>query len=382
MKPQKKLFIIQPNYNAASEVWLRRMNEMLKDYIIAIGSFSPSEQQWYGRPVVNLYGKIPPIFVRVFNKFGITKFNNCFNYLREVKKYINKRETKIIFIHFVTTAVHFINELLASEKKIIIHCHGFDIFWDTKNIDGTKYHETDYISKVQLLSTKALFIANSEFCKQQLMKIDIPEEKIKLKYFGIELQPEFTRNTKKDIIKILYLGRLADFKSPDIVIKAFLRACDLGLSAELIIAGDGQLRITCELLKRQSIYSDRITILGPVDYYTAEILYKEADIYTMHNTVGRLSNNEETFGVSIIEAMSFGLPVITANSSVIKEIIVDDVTGIIVEQLNIEEHANAFLKLANNPELRIHMGNEGRKRVKDKFTPEQEKEKLFEILSI
>jgi glycosyltransferase involved in cell wall biosynthesis len=271
---------------------------------------------------------------------------------------------------------------MVSEKNIIIHCHGFDIFWETKNLDGTNYHDTEYISKVQRLSTKALFIANSEFCKQQLMKINIPEKKIKLKYFGVELKPQFNRYTKKDSIKILYLGRLADFKSPDIVIKSFNRACDLGLSAELIIAGDGQLRVTCELLKRKSIYSDSIKILGSVDYSTAEKLYEEADIYTMHNTVGRLSNIEETFGVSIIEAMSFGLPVVTANSSVIKEIIVDNVTGIIVDQFNVEEHANAFLKLANNPALRMLLGNEGRKRVKEKFTPEQEKVKLFEILSI
>lgn len=382
MKSKNKIFVIQPNFNATSEVWLKRMNEMLKDYIIAIGSFSPPENQWHGRPVVNLYGKKQPLVIRVLNKFGLTKFNNCFNYLRDVKKFINSPETKIVFVHFVTTAVHFIEELLASEKNIIIHCHGFDIFWETKNIDGTKYHDIDYISKVQRLSTKALFIANSEFCKQQLIKINIPKEKIKLKYFGIELQPEINRNIKKSGIKILYLGRLADFKSPDIVIKAFIRACDLGLSAELIIAGDGQLRITCELLKRQSIYSDRIKILGSVDYSTAETLYKEADIYTMHNTVGRISNIEETFGVSIIEAMSFGLPVITANSNVIKEVIVHDITGIIVEQFNIEDHASAFIKLATNPALRILMGNEGRKRVKDKFTVEQEKEKLFKILSI
>jgi glycosyltransferase involved in cell wall biosynthesis len=355
---------------------------MIKDYIIAIGSFSPSEQKWHGRPVVNLYGKIQPLVIRVLNKFGIKNFNNCFNYLREVKKYINSPDTKIVFVHFLTTAVHFIDDLMVSEKNIIIHCHGFDIFWETKNLDGTNYHDTEYISKVQRLSTKALFIANSEFCKQQLMKINIPEKKIKLKYFGVELKPQFNRYTKKDSIKILYLGRLADFKSPDIVIKSFNRACDLGLSAELIIAGDGQLRVTCELLKRKSIYSDSIKILGSVDYSTAEKLYEEADIYTMHNTVGRLSNIEETFGVSIIEAMSFGLPVVTANSSVIKEIIVDNVTGIIVDQFNVEEHANAFLKLANNPALRMLLGNEGRKRVKEKFTPEQEKVKLFEILSI
>jgi glycosyltransferase involved in cell wall biosynthesis len=382
MKSKKKIFVIQPNYNATSEVWLTRMNEMIKDYIIAIGSFSPSEQKWHGRPVVNLYGKIQPLVIRVLNKFGIKNFNNCFNYLREVKKYINSPDTKIVFVHFLTTAVHFIDDLMVSEKNIIIHCHGFDIFWETKNLDGTNYHDTEYISKVQRLSTKALFIANSEFCKQQLMKINIPEKKIKLKYFGVELKPQFNRYTKKDSIKILYLGRLADFKSPDIVIKSFNRACDLGLSAELIIAGDGQLRVTCELLKRKSIYSDSIKILGSVDYSTAEKLYEEADIYTMHNTVGRLSNIEETFGVSIIEAMSFGLPVVTANSSVIKEIIVDNVTGIIVDQFNVEEHANAFLKLANNPALRMLLGNEGRKRVKEKFTPEQEKVKLFEILSI
>lgn len=378
----KKILIIQPNFKAVSEVWLERMNLMLKNQIVAIGAFDTSVITWEGITIFNLYGNIKPLFLRVLNKLGIQYFDMYYDKFKTIKKHINDPQTEIIFIHFIGPAIQFMDELISLKKKLVIHCHGSDVFWNTTNLDGSSFHPSDYISKIHKILPNTIFIANSEFTKQQLLKIKVPESKIRLKYFGVPSKEKVIKDCFKDKINILYLGRLTDFKNPDIVIKSFILASDNGLNANLIIAGDGELRVTCEILKRQSKYSERIQILGAVDYFNAEKLYQWADIYTMHNTIGTLSNNQETFGVTIIEAMSFGLPVITADSGAISEIVINNVTGIIVEPFNIIQHANAFMKLADDGLFRSEMGNAARERVRKHFTLEQEKERLFEILEL
>jgi glycosyltransferase involved in cell wall biosynthesis len=378
----KKILMIQPNFKAVSEVWLERMNLMLKNQIVAIGAFNPSVVTWEGITIFNLYGNAKPFIIRVLNKLGIQYFDMLHDRFKTIKKHINNPETEIIFIHFIGPAIHFMDDLISSKKKLVIHCHGSDVFWNTTNLDGSSFHPSDYISKINKILPNSIFIANSEFTKQQLLKIRVPENKIRLKYFGVPLKEEIVKYYFKDKINILYLGRLIDFKNPDIVIKAFIMASDNGLYANLVIAGDGELRITCEILKRQSKYSDRIQILGAVDYFNAEKLYQWADIYTMHNTIGTLSNNQETFGVSIIEAMSFGLPVITADSGAISETVINKVTGIVVEPFNVKQHADAFIQLADNGLLRVEMGKAARECVRKHFTLQQEKEQLFEILEL
>ena len=66
--------------------------------------------------------------------------------------------------------------------------------------------------------------------------------------------------------------------------------------------------------------------------------------------------------VSIIEAMSLGLPVISTNVGGIPFIISDEETGLLVEDSNVEAMANAVKKIIKNPELALNLSQNGRKK--------------------
>jgi len=108
----------------------------------------------------------------------------------------------------------------------------------------------------------------------------------------------------------------------------------------------------------------------------------EADIFTQHNIQGEITRQSEAFGVSIIEAMAHGLPVVCTKHGGVIESVVDGETGFMCDPGDIEAQADAFLKLANNIELRQNMGDAGRKRVAEYFNPEQEALQLREIMNI
>ncbi|HLX11431.1 MAG TPA: glycosyltransferase, partial [Bacteroidota bacterium] len=76
----------------------------------------------------------------------------------------------------------------------------------------------------------------------------------------------------------------------------------------------------------------------------------------------------EGFGYSAVEAMAARKPVIGTNVSSLPEIIEDGVTGILVAPRSAEQLADAMERLANDPVLRISMGENGRKRADELFT--------------
>ncbi len=172
-----------------------------------------------------------------------------------------------------------------------------------------------------------------------------------------------------------------DCKSPDRTIQAFELACEQGLRGRLIIAGDGHLRVTCELLRVRSKWRDRIELLGAVSKEEGDRLRAEADIFTHHAIQGEISGQFESFGLAIVEAMAESLPVVTCPVGGIKETVVGGQTGILIEPGDVEAQAAALLKLARDPELRYQLGKAGWQRAKDNFSLELEKKNLLSILS-
>ena len=225
-----------------------------------------------------------------------------------------------------------------------------------------------------------MFIANSNYSKNKITEIGIPADRVVVKKFGVVIEGQKTLNKSTEGIKILFIGRLIECKAPDLVIKAFELACDRGLDGELIIAGDGNLANVCKSIRTRSKYKEKIKLLGYVSAEEGVRLRGMCDIFTAHNCTSKATNQVESFGVSIIEAMAAGLPVVTGRSGGVVESIIDGVTGFLVTPGDIEEHASRFLELATNPDLRISMGRNAVERVKISFTLEGEKRALLEIL--
>ena len=70
----------------------------------------------------------------------------------------------------------------------------------------------------------------------------------------------------------------------------------------------------------------------------------------------------------LIEAMAFGLPIVTTDQGAIRETVIDGVNGYLVEKRNPKDLAEKIKLLADNRELRKRMSQESRKRYLNEFT--------------
>lgn len=357
-----------------------RQTEYLKDSIGYIGVMENTQPGSHNNiPLENIFEL--PLYKNENLAPGAFQLAKSFYLLRKLDALEKQHKIDIYYIHFLTNAFLLKEFINASDKQFFVHCHGYDITWDLKNhLHNSPIHSKEYLDFASQLLPNIQLIANSKSTKRKLNDYNIKNNS-KILYFGTPVIGK-KLTTSRSKIKILYLGRLVDFKGPDLTIQAFNKACDMGLRAELIIAGDGPLMVSCRLLQARSKYADKITILGSVTYEQGEKLRTECDVFTAHNMKGSISNQEEAFGVTIIEAMGAGLPVVTGSSGGIKETVVHNKTGFLFEPGDIGQHADYLLKLTNEHKLRAKMSEQAILHVQQNFTLEQEKKKLLQILEL
>jgi glycosyltransferase involved in cell wall biosynthesis len=376
---------LSDNIDAPAHLWARRMLEAIGDDVVTLAcepAPPPKYAQRYN--VLNLWDP-PPLWPRLLKRMHLTQHNPWEHRDRErLLNAVAADSVSVVFVQYLTYGVRYDWAWRQTAKPVFVHCHGYDTTWDFRTYDAPekRFHSPDYVDRVRALPSNVHLIACSYTCKERLLAIGIPEHRIRVKYYGVDVPETPPAPRPGSRVNILYLGRLIDCKGPDLTIRAFDRACQRGLDGQLIVAGDGVLRITCELERARARYPDRIQLLGAVDSATGIELRANAHIFTTHNCLGPISRQEESFGVSFAEAMAEGMPIVSGRNGSLPEVIEDGVHGILVEPGDIDAHADALLRLASDPDLRAQMGRSGWERVRDNWSLQNEVNQLRSILGL
>ncbi|RLD83181.1 MAG: hypothetical protein DRJ10_03975, partial [Bacteroidetes bacterium] len=95
-----------------------------------------------------------------------------------------------------------------------------------------------------------------------------------------------------------------------------------------------------------------------------------------------VENYLDSYSTKIFEYMSIGLPVISSNFPLWKEVVEENNCGICVDPLNTEEIANAIYYLFNNPKEAHKMSKNGLQAVNEKYNWREEEEKLIKVYDL
>lgn len=217
-------------------------------------------------------------------------------------------------------------------------------------------------------------IALNRFEAEQYKAMGVPEEKIAIIPNGIDLS-EYTNLPPKGSFKskhnipedkkiILYLGRIHRIKGIDFLIKAYaylVKKKDYK-DAILVIAGpdDGYLNEAKALAKSLKI-DDSIMFTGPLYGRNKLEAYVDAEVYV-------LPSRYETFPMTVLEAYACGKLVIASNVGGLRDLVVNDETGLLFEAGNSKELAKSIHYLLNDYSKAVEMGLKGRKFVEKNFT--------------
>ena len=206
-----------------------------------------------------------------------------------------------------------------------------------------------YITKGYFNNTskKIVEYLTNFYCNQTATELIVPTKKTydlfkeKYKYTrnvhiiptGIEVEKFYKENTdpakleeirkkhglnKGDFV-ILYVGRLGQEKSVDVLIEAHQELAR-EYKAKLLIVGDGPDMDTYKNLVHKLKIDDNVIFTGKVPWTEVTLYYQIADIFAT-------ASKSETQGLTVIEAMAASLPVVAVDDESFRNVIIDGLNG-------------------------------------------------------
>lgn len=216
------------------------------------------------------------------------------------------------------------------------------------------------VDKLTRFSTKH-YITVSEYLKQKLAKSGIKSNKISVILNGVKDPGQVSRHSSQGWnldgpIIIGSIGRLHKVKN----YSELIRACSLFQTSnfKLQIAGEGSERKNLEKLITELNLSGKVELLGNVE--NVHELFSSWDIYIQPSL-------SEGFGLTVVEAMLAGKPVIVSPKGSLPELVENSKTGIVMEGTEAKDISKSITKLVGNTEDAKRLALAGQKSALERF---------------
>jgi glycosyltransferase involved in cell wall biosynthesis len=262
--------------------------------------------------------------------------------------YIHVAERGSAFRQVVTTAI-----TLLLRKPVILHSHSADFHVFYANLPHIIQLGLSWIFRK---STRFIVLSHS-WKKFYIENLGLEAERIIVLPNPVKFPAKILPPTPTDKVNFLFLGKIGERKGVFDLISAF-SAIPLAQreQAELVIAGDGEGTRARQTIEQLNL-TQSIQILDWVDESQRDELLAKANVFV-------LPSYNEGLPMALLEAMSWGLPVITTPVGGIPELISTAKNGLLVTPGKIEQLSAAMQLLIEDESLRTLLGNAGRESVR------------------
>ena len=299
-----------------------------------------------------------------------------------------------LFVHalrqmrFQRGAVRKLRELLREERYDVVHFHSqfaaagglavarrygaLAVFsshnptWGSPRLCRSRLQRAKYLMEMLSLRRADGVITDSGAVAQNLfMYLGVPAERLRPVPIGVDrayletvkVPAEFRRPFAPDGAPlVLNVARLAPYKNQAQLVAAMRLVVDLLPEARLLLVGQASdadyARMVRETAQELSL-TDRCRLVGTVSAEELRRLYVLCDVFVLPSLM-------ESQGLSVLEAMAAGRPVVASDIGPVRENVPPD-AGILVPPGDHVALADAIVALLRDPERRRAMGEKGRR---------------------
>ncbi len=169
-----------------------------------------------------------------------------------------------------------------------------------------------------------------------------------------------SKKKSEDDFNVLFLGILGERKGVFDLLKAWPEVLKKSPTAKLLIGGNGEIEKSKQLAASLGI-SHAVEFLGWVDEVEKQSFLELAHVFV-------LPSYNEGLPMSVLEAMSYEVPVVTTTVGGIPELIQNGENGILIEPGDQSALSSALIKLGLDDRYRNAIAKAGKKRVKESFS--------------
>jgi glycosyltransferase involved in cell wall biosynthesis len=241
----------------------------------------------------------------------------------------------VVHVHFGGRSVRHLARL-ATRARVLVHLHGrVRSESDTRLLD-LRMDDVDAV----IATSRA--VANV-----------VRAGRVRIVYPGVQIPRGIAQS---DSWTIGAAGRLVPLKGYDRLIESFAELQKIEPRARLEIAGDGPARLELERQARALVPDGSVTFLGWSDDLPAAMA---------RWSVFAQPSLEEAFGITILQAMASGLPVVASAVGGIPELVEDGVSGLLLPPGDTPALTTALAALLRDPVHRTKLADAARDRARD-----------------
>jgi phosphatidylinositol alpha-1,6-mannosyltransferase len=231
------------------------------------------------------------------------------------------------------------------------------------------------------LQAASLLIANSSYTVRRVKHVHpwigpIAECPLALPDSAVlaeDRDPARPRERPATVIIVARMSAEERYKGHDQVLEAWPAVRAQVGTARLIVVGDGDDVPRLKAKASSLALGDSVVFAGFVSDRELAELYRQSAVFAM-------PSREEGFGLVYLEAMANGLPCIGSVHDAAGGVIVDGLTGYLIDQADVAGLADRLVRLLSNDALRAEMGAQGQRRVEEQFTYGRFRDRLLSLL--
>jgi glycosyltransferase involved in cell wall biosynthesis len=175
----------------------------------------------------------------------------------------------------------------------------------------------------------------------------------------------------RDCATLLFLGRIGKAKGVFDLLEAISRLADRYPQVKLLLCGDGDLAEAQAVSTRLGINA-RVAFMGWVQGAAKATLLRTATVFV-------LPSYNEGLPMSVLEAMSYGMPIIASRVGGVPEAIDNEMDGLLIKPGDVDALTASLNRLLADKGLRHRLGEAARSKVERAFSIDVVAPKIKEI---
>jgi glycosyltransferase involved in cell wall biosynthesis len=290
--------------------------------------------------------------------------------------FLKKHQVQVLLGEYLDQSLPLFRLLRGTKISFYVHAHGQDL---ARCLRHEKFRQ-GYLE----YADSAGVISMSQKGKNSLVALGLPPNLIHVARYGVDVpQDPFSNITNNSqVVRCIAVGRMANKKAPFLLLESFRRAAEANSALRLDYIGGGELFVMAVHYIRAWHLQDRVCLHGVQPPSFVADLMSKSDIFLQHSAIDPTNGDMEGLPVAILEAMARGLPVVSTRHAGIPEQVVEEETGLLVDEGDVDGMAYNILLLAKDPALRRRMGKAGHRRALENFTWERNRDSLRQAMGL
>lgn len=349
-----KLIVLAPHHKGAA-----KKENMGKLEVVRFAYFKPESLQklCYGGGIIPNMQK--SLLARI--QMPLLLISEFFSSYRLIKK----NQVKMIHAHWILPQ-GFVGVFLKKLFKIplLVTVHGSDLF----PLKSILFKKLQYF----VVKNSDFITANSEATKKELVK-RFPEHSEKIEMIPMGVNVNLFKTKRKQKPKkysknkiLLFVGRLSDQKGLQYLIDSLKQVSRYEPNIKLLIIGEGPYEKLLKDRIRTNNLWNYVEFLGSLPSFVIAKYYNFADIFIMPSLSTKTGT--EALGLSLLEAMASGCPVVGTNIGGIPFVVKNGFNGILVKQKDALALSEAIIKLLKDRKKSSKLGKNAAEFVKKNYS--------------